>query len=413
MMDTTNLSPFVTSSGSGGSSGGDSGGGWEWDDPSNTSAPSWMSSGAYAKWWQGSDPEWAASDPSVKQRWWRDPSTPGGIVWHPYWGWQSRSAVKDMYKSDQDNSVSWDEFQGWGFTPQLGSYQDYYPQGVGNDGDAGGGDYWAGDLSLGSPGYTWGGTSGTTGTTGGGTMGNTTGTSTDPTNNWNSSFQNYPYQWGQSQNVVDYLGSNTPWQYDAASQTAYDMSQTGMPTNVDPWYQAAQQRGWYDTKDAIAQAAEQAGLGGTRWSSQMGRTAQDIAGRRAADLAEAYAQQTMGAQEAARGRQLQGASQLQGLGTDVNNQLFNVASQYSNLGSKYAQYPMDLAGAAYGMGTQNQAATQSALDKYYNEFLRTAAENNPYLAMIYQMATGQGTPQTYNPGQETNLLGILGQIFGY
>jgi hypothetical protein len=39
------------------------------------------------------------------------------------------------------------------------------------------------------------------------------------------------------------------------------------------------------------------------------------------------------------------------------------------------------------------------------------AENNPYLALIYQMATGMGTSQQYNSGQLTNLLGILGQIF--
>ncbi len=386
-----------------------------WDVEGNENAPDWMP-GGYAKWWSGSDPEYDPSDPTPKQKWWRSGSLPGGLVWHPYWGWQERSAVKDLYAADTDNSVTWDEFQDWGLTKQQGTdWSVYYPSygvdsgdsGVGGGGNSGD----SGDSGTGGGSSDWSwdwsgllsGIGGTTPTTGGSTM-------ADTSYDWGA-FTNYPSQWGQSQEILNYLGQSTPWQYDQASQTASDMAYSGMPTDVDPWYRAAQQQGWYDTQDAIKQAAETAGLGGTRWSTQMGRSAQDIAGRKAADLATSYAQQTMSAQEAARARQLQGSQQLAGLGTDVNNQLFGVSDRLSSLGSQYGQYPIDVANAAYGMGQGNVETTQSALDKYYQEFLRTSAENNPYLAMIYQMATGQGMPQQYSAGMLTQLLGLIGNIF--
>lgn len=363
--------------------------GWSYDDPSNTSAPSWMGAGAYAKWWQGSDPDYDPNDPTPEQRWWRSPQVGGGIVWHPYWGWQDRSTVKSMYKSDED--VTWSDFTGWGFTQQLDQdWKKYFPD-AGTDDGSDTGDYWSGTLDLGDGAGGTAGVGGTSGTSGGATVATDTNTL--------GSFSNYPSQWTGTENVLNYLGTNTPWQYDEAGSIA-----SGLASGVDPWYQAAQQRGRYDTQDAIKQAAEQAGLGGTRWSSVMGRSAQDIAGRNASSLAAEYAQQVQNAR-------LQSAGLLEGLGTDVNNQLFQTAGGLQSLGSARAQYPIDLATSSYNMGQTNQETTQGALDKYYKEFLRTAAENNPYLALIYQMATGQGTAQTYNAGTGANLMGILSAIF--
>jgi hypothetical protein len=415
MMDTSNLSNFysstmsaplpgdgtedtgIDSGGSGGIGGEDSG--WEWDDPGNTAAPEWMGTGSYAKWWQGSDPEWAESDPDPKQRWWRSPSVGGGIVWHPYWGWQSRSEIKNLYSSDEDNSVSWDEFSGWGLTKQTDQdWRTYFPDATTDSGSSSG-STWTGTLTAGA------GTG--TGTTSGGdaVADTTTDTSTLGT------FTNYPSQWDSSNSILDYLSSYTPWQYDTASATAANTAETGDIVSADPWYQTAVSKGWYDTQDAIKQAAEQAGLGGTRWSSVTGRTAQDIAGRNAANLANEYASRQGQYATDAANRKLTASSLLESLGTDVNNQLFSASSALSDLGSKYAQYPIDLATAASEIGATNAATEQSALDKEYAEALRTMAENNPYLALIYQMATGMGTSQQYNSGQLTNLLGILGQIF--
>jgi hypothetical protein len=369
--------------------------GWQYDDPNNTKAPDFMGTGAYAKWKQGSDPDYDPADPAVKQSWWRSPQVGGGIVYHPYWGWQDRSAVKNLYKSDADNNVTWDEFSNWGLTKQTGNdWRQYFPNaqtdaelGAGGGEQVGAG--WTGDLNLGGSG----GTGGTAGT--GGTMPNTV-------NGYDASglgaFTNYPSQWGQQQGILDYLGSNTPWQSQEASGIA-----SGLAQGVDPWYQAAQQKGWYDTQDSINTAAERAGLGGTRWSTPLGRTAQDIAGRQASSLASEYAQQMQNAR-------LQGAGLLQGLGNDANNQLFGVSDRLGQLGSNMFNAPQEVAKNSYAMGQSNQATTQSALDKYFQEFMRTSDEQNPYLSMIYSMATGQGTPQQYTSGAGSQILSMLGGI---
>jgi hypothetical protein len=235
------------------------------------------------------------------------------------------------------------------------------------------------------------------------------GTSTTSTG-YPGAFSNYPSQWAGTENIYNYLASNTPWQTDLASQTAANTAQTGDIVSANPWYQQAVQQGWYQTQDDIKNAAEQAGLGGTRWSTPLGRTAQDIAGRRGADLATQYmALQGQYATDAAN-RKLTASSQLQGIGNDVTSNLQNVAQGLQSLGGDYFNAPINLANSSYAMGQQNQQTTQSALDKYYQEFLRTAAENNPYLAMIYQMATGQGTAQQYTSGTWSQLLNILGSL---
>lgn len=95
--------------------------------------PSWMGPGAYMKWKQGSDRDYDPADPVVNEEWWRDPSNPGGIVYNNKYGWQDRSAVKNLYKQ----GTAFDQF---GLTPQLEQdYAKYYPNGIGNEVGPGGG----------------------------------------------------------------------------------------------------------------------------------------------------------------------------------------------------------------------------------------------------------------------------------
>ncbi len=382
---------------------------WEWDDPSNASAPSWMGSGAYAKW-RESDPDYDPNDPKVMQNWWRSPSVGGGIVWHPTYGWQDRSKIKELYKADPDQ-VTWDEFSKWGLTPQLDQdWKKYFPNAVVDPPGGGGGGSW--------------GTGGTGGTAGGtlpnygAGVGMTGLTGLDTTAGLGS--MQMPGQWDTATDIMNYFGTGgatqNPWQWDLASGTAADQA-TGQATSWAPSYAAAKGVVQTDIMDEIKQAAEKAGLAGNRWGTPLGRTAQDIAGRRMAELGSQYTQQELAAEEANRSRQLSAAGLLQGLGgsqtglvESAKDRAMQAASGLGALGGMVGQYPLTVAQTATGMAESNEAAAQNAINKYYSEYMRNAAENNPYFAMIYQMATGQGVPQQYNPSTMAQIFGALAGI---
>jgi len=165
--------------------------------------------------------------------------------------------------------------------------------------------------------------------------------------------------------------------------------------------------------DQINQAAEQAGLSGTRWSSPLGRTAQDIAGRTMAKTGLEWTGREMDALEAARGRQMQGINQLQGfgageaqLGESARNRALSAAGGLQGLGQDYLQAPQDWAERLYGMGTGQYAQSQSALDKYYKDYMRMTPENNPWL----QMAMGLTGESQSQPSQWTTGGGIMDLI---
>lgn len=343
-------------------------GGWEWDDPGNTAAPSWMGSGAYAKWWQGSDPDYDPNDPAVKQRWWRSPSVGGGIVWHPYWGWQDRAAIKDLYKADQDNAVTWDEFTNWGLTQQLGEdWKTYFPDAV-TDAESG--------LTGGTSSGTWGGSAGL--------------------NTVDSEIGDVTYDY--SGLTPTYSGEaayvENPPEWDIASNLASYMAMNGMPTSTDDWYTAAKAKTAKDIEAAIKQSNEQAGLGGMRWSTPLAYTNAKTAADAMTDLGAEYASQTMQSLENARARQLQASGLL------------------STLGQQYADYPLAVSSQAFEQGQAMTAQQQAAIDKIYQEFMRNTEENNPWLNLAYQLATGQGIQQQYTPGAGTQGLGVLSALLG-
>jgi len=185
--------------------------------------------------------------------------------------------------------------------------------------------------------------------------------------------------------------TNIPWpeQWGTATKTLTGMAETGMPTTYAPWYQQARQVATQDISDAIRQAAEQAGLGGMRWSTPLGRTAQDIAGRTMGRVGTEWLGKEIGALEQARQRQLAATGQLAPLGQAVG------------------QYPMDIAQRAMQMGQAMTGQRQAAISPLYQEFMRQIPEASPWLQLALgatQMPFTQA-PQMYQPSLYSQMLG--------
>jgi len=200
------------------------------------------------------------------------------------------------------------------------------------------------------------------------------------------------------------------------------MGETGMPTSYAPAYQAAKGVVQTDVLDAIKQAAEQAGLAGTRWSSTLGRSAQDIAGRRMAELGAGWTAQELGAQEAARGRQLSALQPMYqfgaggaGLAESAKDRGMQAAGMLPQLGQMYANLPMDWSQRMMGMGGMLQGQYQDALNKSYQDFLRTSPEMSPWLqaAMGYFGTPSQMAPQQYQPSFLSNLMGMGSSVLPF
>jgi len=183
--------------------------------------------------------------------------------------------------------------------------------------------------------------------------------------------------------------TNYPSQWQTASNALTGIAQNGNPVNYGGWYNQAKQTAQTDITDAIRQAVEQAGMGGMRWSSALGRTGQDIAGRTMADLAQQWTGMELGAQQ-------------QG----IQNQL-GAAQGLMGLGGQYAQLPMDVAGNMMNMGNTMQGAYNQQISPYYNLWNTQQDYNSPWLSSILGTATaGYGAqPQTYNPSFFSQLLG--------
>ena len=379
--------------------------------------------GAYRNWYTGS-PDYTdepMNQYAQNQGWWRSPDVAGGLLYNNYYGYQKADDVRNMYTA-YGQPMSNEQFTaGNYFTPQTGQdWSQYYPD---MNTDAG----WQ------AAGYTWnpdtnqweqgGGTGSTldiggwptnwdTGTTGADATGGTVADTTQ------GAFNNYPTQWGTANDILSYFGTggatDVPGAWLQAQNTYGQMANNGMPTDYTDAYEAAKKAAYYDTDAAIKNSNEQSGLTGTRWSTPLGAQNANIAAKSAAGLGSQFAQQQMTAQEAARQRMLQGAQGLYdvgqgqtGLTESAKNRAMSAASGLSDLGAQYAQLPMTAATTSMNLGNQMQTTGQGTLDKLFTEYMRNAGENNPYLSMIYQMATGQGMPQQYGQGTGSSLLGLL------
>jgi len=362
------------------------------------------------RWAQGGDPaaKW------INQNWWSSPDWSGinegdSAVYNALYGFQPYSQVAAQYRG-AGGPVSNEAFTNWGWTPNTSFNPLGAPPEPPPDGDE---DilppYDPGPLITppgGNPTYTY--------PTDYSFLGGQTGAT------------EYPSQWNQASDILSQFaqGQNATPDPAAWTQTLSDLSQLigakGMPTSYAPAYQQAKAVAQTDIEDAIKQAAEQAGLGGMRWSTPLGRTAQDIAGRTMAKVGTDWTTQELGAQEAGMGRAMQALQQMGGLGTSQaqlweapKERAMQAASGLTNLGSLYGQYPLDVANQAWGMGQALQAQDASGLSKAYQDFLRMSPESNPYLSGAMQLGTGQGMAQQYQQGGGTQFLSSLMSILPF
>jgi len=232
------------------------------------------------------------------------------------------------------------------------------------------------------------------------------------------------------------------------------MAQTGMPTSSGDWWAATQGVTNRSIEDAIKNAAEQAGLGGMRWSTPLGYTAQDISGKYMGEAGQQWADREMAAQEAARQRQLEATGQLfqygqgqyqmssdemarqaqaramaaaagaraQGQSNWEQQMAFDKqkwadqmgmagASALGGVGSERAGLGLNTTQQLYNMGMGMQNAQQGAIDSSYKQ---------PYMNYGQgYLSANQGVPQTYQPSTGAQLGGIFsglgnlaGQAFG-
>lgn len=246
----------------------------------------------------------------------------------------------------------------------------------------------------------------------------------------NSGFM-YPSEWGQ---VGDYWSNilsgggaggggggggqiNTPSAWTTGLESLNQMVGTGQPVSSDAWWGATQDVTNRNIQDAIKNAAEQAGLGGLRWSTPLGYTAQDLSGKYMGEASQQWADREMAAQEAARQRMLEATGQLYQYGQGQyqmdkdalarraaaaargTGQMNMAANQLMSLGGQKADLGLDVISKMFGMGTGMQDAQQQAINASYN---------NPYMNMA-QGYLSSATPQTYQPSWGSQLLGAAGE----
>ena len=301
---------------------------------------------------QGVDPSW------IQQQWYRNPSWAAHQIWNPDVGFQN---IVDVEKAYAGAGGPVQDIFSLGFNPQMAA--------------------------------SFAGTKAPEDKPGGGAGAGTA---------WDWGNVNWPEwqggeDWGQGWTSGFEMESPGEFPYPQQWQTASDvMTQfaEGLPTSTETWWEAQQAPLERRISDLSKQAAEQMGLGGLRWSTPLTRNIADITGRETADLWSNLATQQLGLTEAAKNRGLQAAGMLSGLG------------------QQYLQAPQDWASQMYQMGAGMTGLGQQGLDRSYQDWLRTTAENNPWLAQALGFAglQSQMVPQQYQQSFLSQLLGFGGSI---
>jgi hypothetical protein len=247
----------------------------------------------------------------------------------------------------------------------------------------------------------------------------------DNTQVWGD-YTQYPTQWETASDVLTAFAKHgypteTPEAWNKAEDVYTSMADTGLPVSQDEWYQNAKKVAQTDISDAIKQSNEQSGLTGTRWSSPLARTNADIAGRRMETLGTSFAEQTAQALENARGRQLEGASGLNTIGSNITGlseaakaRGLTAAESLKDLGQKYVDYPMNLANQMYEMGTSEQETEQSNIDKILAEYERLMPENSPWLENLKEsLGLGSSSVGDYaSDSSGSDLMSFLSSLLG-
>ena len=194
--------------------------------------------------------------------------------------------------------------------------------------------------------------------------------------------------------MIDFTNFPYPSQWGEASDFWSQMLKTGMPTDIEPWWKAQQEAAGVQIGRAGREAAEQFGLGGMRYSTALGQQLGRIGAETTAGIMPEYWRMGMGAQEAARGRQMGAAQNLWGAGGD------------------YARLPMEVGERMLGMGGEVQRQQMTAAYPMYQEWQRMLPEQNPYLQMGQQFPYGQfgQMPQMYQQSPFSQFIGAAGDV---
>jgi len=181
--------------------------------------------------------------------------------------------------------------------------------------------------------------------------------------------------------MIDFSSFPYPSQWGEASDFWSKMLETGMPTDISPWWKSQQEAAGQQITRAGKEAAEQFGLGGMRYSSPLGQQLGRIGAETTAGIMPQYWQMGMQAQEAAKGRQMGSAGMLAGLGGEMG------------------RFPLEVGERMLGMGGEYQRQQMQSMYPMMSEFQRMTPEQSPWLQMGQQFPYGQfgQQPQMYQP----------------
>ena len=223
-------------------------------------------------------------------------------------------------------------------------------------------------------------------------------------------------QWSRAADLYGYASTPTatPGAWDTGEAALNQMiGQKGMPIDVTGWWGAQQPQFQTQLSDQTRQMAEQAGLGGMRWSSPLAVGIADQTRRGLENLTADFAGRQIAANEAGMGRYM-----------DATSGLFNVGQGRTGLDQANMARMMQGAGGLAGIGglqfaapMQAAQALQQSGNNMFNQQsnMMNQMYNPPWMQGALQ-ASGQsayGTPQTYQPSFGENMLGIAGQLLPY
>jgi len=182
--------------------------------------------------------------------------------------------------------------------------------------------------------------------------------------------------------------------FNPVENTLWQMMATGLPTNLDPRYQATLAQTQQQLKTELAKQMEAKNVTGGRYSSGAQQAVAGATGRAMTDWGAARSAEQMAALEAARTRQLQGAQQ----GTTFGQLLSDIPLQRAQAAAATALTPWQM---------QQQAAQNQ-----YQAWQQTLPANNPFMQMAY--GYGMGYPFGAQAPQvaENPWMGLLSGALG-
>lgn len=194
--------------------------------------------------------------------------------------------------------------------------------------------------------------------------------------------------------MIDFSKFNYPSQWDEASDFWSQMLRTGMPTDIEPWWQAQQEKTKYGIERAGKEAAEQFGLGGMRYSTPLGQQLGRLGSEAWAGIAPQYWGMGAGMKEAAKGRQMGAAQGLMGVG------------------SEFARFPLETGERMLGMSGEYQRQRMASMFPFMQEFQRMTPERSPWLQYGAQFPYGafQQEPVQYQQSPFSQMLGFGAQL---